>query len=63
MHEIATDLGLHREFTSGPGFEDAARQHPGNGQPRGSVNGNGSRDRKSGSGGNGSPRTYSACRS
>lgn len=44
----------------GPRLEHVARQHPGNGQPRGSVNGNGRRDRKSGSGGNGSPRTYSA---
>ncbi|HKH40703.1 MAG TPA: DEAD/DEAH box helicase, partial [Solirubrobacterales bacterium] len=31
MRKIATDLGLHREFSEGPGFEHAARQHSGNG--------------------------------
>ena len=31
MRKIATDLGLHREFNAGPGFEHAARQHPGAG--------------------------------
>ncbi len=31
MRRIATDLGLHHEFDSGPGFEHAARQHSGNG--------------------------------
>ncbi len=36
MRKIATDLGLHREFDSGPGFEHAARQHSRNG---GSGNG------------------------
>src|SRR3954449_3054460 len=31
MRKIATDLGLHREFDAGPGFEHAARQHSANG--------------------------------
>jgi ATP-dependent RNA helicase RhlE len=59
MREIAADLGLHQEFSSGPGFEHAARKHPGNGGSGGkSFNGRGSRNsRKSGNGG---PRTYSA---
>jgi ATP-dependent RNA helicase RhlE len=35
MRKIATDLGLHREFSAGPGFEHAARQHSGNGSASG----------------------------
>jgi ATP-dependent RNA helicase RhlE len=47
MRKIATDLGLHREFDSGPGFEHAARQHSGNGGASGkSFNG----QRRNGSG-------------
>ncbi len=61
MRKIATDLGLHREFSEGPGFEHAARQHSSNGSASGkSFKGNG---RGKGSGhnsGNGGPRTYSA---
>jgi ATP-dependent RNA helicase RhlE len=34
MRRIATDLGLHREFDAGPGFEHAARRHSGNGGRR-----------------------------
>jgi superfamily II DNA/RNA helicase len=34
MRRIATDLGLHREFDSGHGFEHAARRHSGNGGAR-----------------------------
>jgi ATP-dependent RNA helicase RhlE len=34
MRRIATDLGLHREFDAGPGFEHAARRHAGNGGRR-----------------------------
>src|SRR4051795_12238213 len=47
MRKIATDLGLHREFDAGPGFEHAARQHSSNGGGSGksfnrsSRNGNG----------------------
>jgi hypothetical protein len=33
MRKIATNLGLHREFDAGPGFEHAARRHSGNGGP------------------------------
>ncbi|HEX5821643.1 MAG TPA: DEAD/DEAH box helicase [Solirubrobacterales bacterium] len=61
MRKIATDLGLHREFSEGPGFEHAARQHSSNGSASGkSFKGSG---RGKGSGhnsGNGGPRTYSA---
>ncbi|MGE5857432.1 MAG: DEAD/DEAH box helicase [Solirubrobacterales bacterium] len=40
MRKIATDLGLHREFDAGPGFEHAARRHSGNGGASGkSFNG------------------------
>ncbi|MGH2955488.1 MAG: DEAD/DEAH box helicase [Solirubrobacterales bacterium] len=42
MRKIATDLGLHREFDSGPGFEHAARQHSRNGGSRNGQSGNGS---------------------
>jgi hypothetical protein len=67
MRKIATDLGLHHEFDSGPGFEHAARQHSRNGGASGkSFNRNGRGGRKNngqGKGhgsGNGGPRTYSA---
>jgi ATP-dependent RNA helicase RhlE len=61
MSKIATDLGLHREFTSGPGFEHAARQHPtSGGSGSKSFNGNGRRNPKSRSAANGGPRSYSA---
>ena len=64
MRKIATELGLHREFDSGPGFEHAARQHSGNGGGSAkSFNGRGNRKRRSsgnGGSGNGGPRTYSA---
>jgi superfamily II DNA/RNA helicase len=61
MRKIATELGLHKEFDSGPGFEHAARQHPGNGGGGGkSSNGNGRSNRRSRNSGNGGPRTYSA---
>jgi ATP-dependent RNA helicase RhlE len=64
MRKIATDLGLHREFDAGPGFEHAARQHSGNGGTSGkSFNrGNGGRGAKRRNSGNGGPsgRTYSA---
>jgi ATP-dependent RNA helicase RhlE len=67
MRKIARELGLHREFDSGPGFEHAARQHSANGgsggkSPNGSgrSNGNGRGKRKSHNSGNGGPRTYSA---
>ena len=47
MRRIATDLGLHHEFDSGPGFEHAARQHSGNGGASGkSFNRNGRGNRK-----------------
>jgi ATP-dependent RNA helicase RhlE len=50
MRKIATDLGLHREFDAGPGFEHAARRHSGNGGASGkSFNGEGSsRPRRNG---------------
>jgi ATP-dependent RNA helicase RhlE len=64
MRKIATDLGLHREFSEGPGFEHAARQHSSNGSASGnSFNGNGRGGRKpkrSHHGNGGSPGTYSA---
>src|SRR3954452_13577043 len=61
MRKIATDLGLHHEFDSGPGFEHAARQHSGNGGSGGkSFNRNGRGNRKGHNSGNGGPRTYSA---
>jgi superfamily II DNA/RNA helicase len=62
MRQIATDLGLHREFSEGPGFEHAARTHSGNGSASGkSFNGNGRGGRKPKRNGNsGGPRTYSA---
>jgi hypothetical protein len=62
MRAIATDLGLHREFIEGPGFEHAARQHSSNGGTSGkSFNRNGRGNRKrQGSGNGGGPRTYSA---
>jgi hypothetical protein len=61
MRKIATELGLHKEFDSGPGFEHAARQHSANGGGSGkSFNGNGRGKRKSHNSGNGGPRTYSA---
>src|SRR3954454_22790403 len=67
MRKIATDLGLHREFDAGPGFEHAARQHPGNSAASGkSFNGNGRGGRKpkrngnGGRNGNGAPNTYSS---
>jgi ATP-dependent RNA helicase RhlE len=61
MRRIATDLGLHHEFDSGPGFEHAARQHSGNGSASGkSFNRNGRGNRKGHNSGNGGPRTYSA---
>ncbi|HSD25326.1 MAG TPA: DEAD/DEAH box helicase [Solirubrobacterales bacterium] len=60
MRQIARDLGLHREFDSGPGFEHAARQHSGNGGSGGnSFNRNGGSNGKRHSS-NGAPRTYSA---
>ncbi len=64
MRKIATDLGLHREFSEGPGFEHAARQHPGNGNASGkSFNGNGRgggrKPKRNGNGGGG-PNTYSS---
>jgi ATP-dependent RNA helicase RhlE len=37
MRKIASQLGLHQEFTSGRGFEHAARQHPGNGGRKGKT--------------------------
>jgi superfamily II DNA/RNA helicase len=61
MRRIATDLGLHREFDSGPGFEHAARQHSGNGGASGkSFNRNSRGNRKGHKSGTGGPRTYSA---
>src|SRR3954451_18914737 len=61
MRKIATDLGLHREFSEGPGFEHATRQHSGNGGSSGnSFNRNGRGNRKGHNSGNGGPRSYSA---
>jgi superfamily II DNA/RNA helicase len=68
MRKIATDLGLHREFDAGPGFEHAARQHSSNGGSSGkSFNRNGRGGRKGRGNGKphnsangGGPRTYSA---
>jgi ATP-dependent RNA helicase RhlE len=62
MRKIATDLGLHREFSEGPGFEHAARTHSANGGASGkSFNGNGRGRRKPKRNGNGGgPKTYSA---
>ena len=61
MRKIATDLGLHREFSEGPGFEHAARQHTGNGSASGkSFKANGRGKGKGHSSGNGGPRSYSA---
>ncbi len=63
MRKIAKDLGLHREFSEGPGFEHAARQHSGNGSASGkSFNGNGRGGRKPNRNGNGNrgPKSYSA---
>src|SRR5215203_813159 len=62
MRKIATDLGLHREFDAGPGFEHAARQHSSNGGSSGkSFNRNGRGNGKGHNSGNGGgPRTYSA---
>jgi superfamily II DNA/RNA helicase len=61
MRKIATDLGLHREFDAGPGFEHAARQHSGNGSASGkSFKRDGRGDRKGHGSRNGSPRSYSA---
>ncbi len=61
MRQIATNLGLHREFSEGPGFEHAARQHSGNGSASGkSFNGNGRGGRKPKGNRNGGPRSYSA---
>jgi superfamily II DNA/RNA helicase len=63
MRKIATDLGLHREFSEGPGFEHAARTHTANGGASGkSFNGNGRGGRKPKRNGNGNrgPKTYSA---
>jgi superfamily II DNA/RNA helicase len=61
MRKIATELGLHKEFDSGPGFEHAARLHSANGGGSGKRhNGNGRGGRKSRHSGNGGPRTYSA---
>ena len=61
MRKIATDLGLHREFSEGPGFEHAARTHSANGGASGkSFKGNGRGKRKGQHSGNGGPRTYSA---
>jgi len=61
MRKIATDLGLHREFDAGPGFEHAARQHSRNGGSSGkSFNRNGRGNRKGHGSGNEGPRTYSA---
>jgi superfamily II DNA/RNA helicase len=61
MRQIASDLGLHHEFDSGPGFEHAARHHSGSGGSGGKSfdrggRGNGKRHNS----GNGGPRTYSA---
>src|SRR3954452_13737021 len=64
MRKIATDLGLHREFSEGPGFEHAARTHTANGGASGkSFNGNGrggGRKPKRNGNGNRGPKTYSA---
>src|SRR3954453_12054292 len=67
MRKIATDLGLHHEFDSGPGFEHAARQHSSNGGGSGKSfnrngrNGNGrGNGKRHNSGNGGGPRTYSA---
>ena len=63
MRKIATDLGLHHEFSEGPGFEHAARQHSSNGSASGkSFNGNGRGGRKPSRNGNGNrgPKSYSA---
>jgi ATP-dependent RNA helicase RhlE len=63
MRKIATDLGLHREFSEGPGFEHAARTHSANGGASGkSFNGNGRGGRKPKRNGNGNrgPKSYSA---
>src|SRR3954468_774832 len=63
MRKIATDLGLHQEFDTGPGFEHAARRHSGNGGANGrSFNGKGRGGRKPKRNGNGNrgPKTYSA---
>jgi superfamily II DNA/RNA helicase len=62
MRKIASELGLHEEFDSGPGFEHAARQHSGNGGASGkSFKKRGGQRRKSNNArGGGTPRTYSA---
>jgi ATP-dependent RNA helicase RhlE len=61
MRKIASELGLHKEFDSGPGFDHAARQHSANGGASGkSFNRNGRGSRRSRNSGNGGPRTYSA---
>jgi ATP-dependent RNA helicase RhlE len=64
MRKIATDLGLHREFSAGPGFEHAARAHSANGGSSGkSFKGNGRGNRnghKQRNGGQRTPQTYSA---
>src|SRR4051812_18340137 len=61
MRKIATDLGLHREFDAGPGFEHAARQHSSNGGGSSgkSVNRNGRGNRQRNGVGNGGPRPSS----
>src|SRR5512139_3980455 len=47
MRKIATELGLHREFDAGSGFEHAARRHSGNGSASGkSFNGRPPRKRR-----------------
>ena len=60
MRKIATELGLHKEFDSGPGFEHAVRQHSANGGGGKSFSGNGRGKPKSHNFDNGGPRTYSA---
>src|SRR3954470_3772174 len=63
MRKIATDLGLHREFSEAPGSKPAARTPPAKGGASGkSFNGNGRGGRKPKRNGNGNrgPKTYSA---
>ncbi|MDP9228986.1 MAG: DEAD/DEAH box helicase [Actinomycetota bacterium] len=62
MRQVATDLGLHREFDAGRGNGHAAREHSGNGRASGNshsgngrANGQGRNGRSNGNGRNGHP--------
>ena len=61
MRKIATELGLHQEFDSGPGFEHAARQHSANGGASGkSFTARARQARRAATPATADPRTYSA---